>query len=78
MKAIENIDLSWKEVTQHCMNGWKKLRPDVAKNEENKVFSNFVNDITQLANTGRLSEESIEKQDIDVYKRQTPHNANTL
>lgn len=65
MKAIENIDLSWKEVTQHCMNGcWKKLWPEVAKNEENQVFSNLVNDITQLANTGRLSEESMEEQDI--------------
>ncbi|KAK2578211.1 hypothetical protein KPH14_000945 [Odynerus spinipes] len=61
--AVENIQLSWNEVTEKCLKGvWKNVWPDLSKDADSTTRVD-VNEIVELANKAGL--DNINTQDIE-------------
>ncbi|CAH2276602.1 tigger transposable element-derived 1-like [Pelobates cultripes] len=62
MKAVSNIDLSWKEVTQHCLKAvWKKICPELC--EDVQLPESIIAEIIDLVTTAGLGDT--DAQDIE-------------
>ncbi|CAH2283239.1 Hypothetical predicted protein [Pelobates cultripes] len=62
MKAVSNIDLSWKEVTQQCLKAvWKKIWPELC--EDVQLPEPIIAEIADLVTTAGLGDT--DAQDIE-------------
>ena len=64
MDAVDNINLSWNEVTEKCLKGeWKNVWPELSKDVDTRESIVDVDEIVKLANETGL--DNINAQDIE-------------
>ena len=64
MDAVDNINLSWNEVTEKCLKGeWKNVWPELSKDVDTRESIGDVDEIVKLANETEL--DNINAQDIE-------------
>ena len=64
LDAVENINLSWNEVTEKCLKGvWKKIWPDLNKEDDTLQENVNINEIVELAKQTGIGE--VDVQDLE-------------
>ena len=64
MDAVDNINLSWNEVTKKCLKGvWKNVWPELSKDVDTRESIDDVDEIVKLAN--ETGSDNINAQDIE-------------
>ncbi|CAK9814153.1 Tigger transposable element-derived protein 1 [Anthophora plagiata] len=73
MNAVENINLSWNEITERSLKGvWKNIWPDLSKSEDighSVDMDEIVEEIVELAKQTGLDEVNVE--DVEEIVQQT-------
>lgn len=73
MNAVENINLSWNEITERSLKGvWKKIWPDLSKSEDighSVDMDEIVEEIVELAKQTGLDEVNVE--DVEEIVQET-------